>query len=51
VVSAIYIYPLKSGKAVAVSEIEIGRIGPKGDRRLALYDADSGDIITARVFP
>lgn len=46
--SALYRYPLKSGKAEAVSAIGLDKLGLAGDRRWMLVDAASGRFLTQR---
>ncbi|MBB4065598.1 MOSC domain-containing protein [Gellertiella hungarica] len=46
-VSALSIYPLKSGRAISLEEAVVDRMGLAGDRRLVVTDPD-GDFITQR---
>lgn len=49
-VSALHLYPLKSGRGIALSEADIGPAGIPGDRRMMLVDLD-GNFITQRDLP
>ena len=49
-VSALHLYPLKSGRGIALSEADIGPEGIPGDRRMMLVEAD-GSFITQRDLP
>jgi uncharacterized protein YcbX len=48
--SALYRYPLKSGRAQSLSEVSVDAIGIDGDRRWMLVDA-RGKMITGREHP
>lgn len=49
-VSTLHLYPLKSGRGIALSEADIGPAGIPGDRRMMLVDVD-GNFITQRNLP
>lgn len=49
-VGALAIYPLKSGRQVALTSMLLDRFGPAGDRRWMLVDGD-GRFITQRTHP
>ena len=46
--SALYRYPLKSGKAEVLQQIGLDKLGLDGDRRWMLVDAASGRFLTQR---
>ncbi|AUG09145.1 MOSC domain-containing protein [Pseudomonas sp. S09G 359] len=46
--SALYRYPLKSGKADTLQQIGLDKLGLEGDRRWMLVDAASGRFLTQR---
>ena len=46
--SALYRYPLKSGKAEALQQIGLDKLGLEGDRRWMLVDEASGRFLTQR---
>lgn len=46
--SALYRYPLKSGKAETLSHIGLDKLGLDGDRRWMLVDEASGRFLTQR---
>ena len=46
--SALYRYPLKSGKAQALQQIGLDKLGLDGDRRWMLVDEASGRFLTQR---
>ncbi|WPN96731.1 MOSC domain-containing protein [Pseudomonas sp. MUP55] len=46
--SALYRYPLKSGKAQALQQIGLDKLGLEGDRRWMLVDEASGRFLTQR---
>ncbi|MBC3254128.1 MOSC domain-containing protein [Pseudomonas paralactis] len=46
--SALYRYPLKSGKAEALQHIGLDKLGLQGDRRWMLVDEASGRFLTQR---
>ena len=46
--SALYRYPLKSGKAEALQQVGLDQLGLDGDRRWMLVDAASGRFLTQR---
>ena len=46
--SALYRYPLKSGKADALQQIGLDKLGLQGDRRWMLVDEASGRFLTQR---
>ena len=46
--SALYRYPLKSGKAEALQHIGLDKLGLEGDRRWMLVDEASGRFLTQR---
>ena len=46
--SALYRYPLKSGKAQALQQIGLDTLGLDGDRRWMLVDEASGRFLTQR---
>jgi uncharacterized protein YcbX len=48
--SAMYIYPLKSGRGIAVPEMALGDRGPVGDRRWMLVGPDNV-VLTQRELP
>lgn len=48
--TGLYIYPIKSAAAIAVSEAVVERRGLKGDRRWMVVD-DGGKFLTQRRFP
>ena len=49
-IGALAIYPLKSGRQVALTSMLLDRFGPAGDRRWMLVDA-SGRFVTQRTHP
>ncbi|RMF61669.1 MAG: MOSC domain-containing protein [Bacteroidetes bacterium] len=49
-VSALFIYPVKSTRAVALDRVEVTRLGPRDDRRWMLVDPD-GRAVTQREAP
>ncbi|KAF1009313.1 MAG: putative protein YcbX [Pseudomonas fluorescens] len=49
--SALYRYPLKSGKAQALQHSVLDTLGLEGDRRWMLVDEASGRFLTQRVVP
>jgi uncharacterized protein YcbX len=46
--SALYRYPLKSGKAETLQHIGLDKLGLAGDRRWMLVDEASGRFLTQR---
>ena len=46
--SALYRYPLKSGKAEVLQQIGLDKLGLDGDRRWMLVDEASGRFLTQR---
>ena len=46
--SALYRYPLKSGKAEILQQIGLDKLGLDGDRRWMLVDEASGRFLTQR---
>lgn len=50
VLSQIFVYPIKSARGIAVSEIRVGVSGPERDRRWMLVDED-GLVLTQRTLP
>ncbi|VVP64019.1 putative protein YcbX [Pseudomonas fluorescens] len=46
--SALYRYPLKSGKAETVQQVGLDKLGVEGDRRWMLVDEASGRFLTQR---
>lgn len=46
--SALYRYPLKSGKGEALNEVRLDKLGLEGDRRWMLVDEASGRFLTQR---
>ncbi len=50
ILSAIYIYPVKSCKGIAVSSVEVGPKGPSMDRRWMIVDKD-GRFLSQRQVP
>ena len=46
--SALYRYPLKSGKAEALQHVGLDKLGVEGDRRWMLVDEASGRFLTQR---
>lgn len=46
--SALYRYPLKSGKAETLQQIDLDKLGLAGDRRWMLVDEASGRFLTQR---
>jgi uncharacterized protein YcbX len=46
--SALYRYPLKSGKGEILQSIELDKLGLAGDRRWMLVDEASGRFLTQR---
>jgi uncharacterized protein YcbX len=49
-VSALFIYPVKSLRGLAVSSAEVDALGLVGDRRVLIVD-DSGQFLTQRTLP
>lgn len=49
--SALYRFPLKSGKGEPCSHVELDKLGVVGDRRWMLVEAQSGRFLTQRVYP
>ena len=49
-VSSLHIYPVKSCRGIAELEMEIDRIGPVGDRRFLVVDAN-GRFLPQREHP
>ncbi|HEX2146128.1 MAG TPA: MOSC domain-containing protein [Pseudorhizobium sp.] len=49
-VAALHIYPLKSGRGIALNEAAVGPEGIPGDRRMMLVDPE-GNFITQRDLP
>ncbi|MFC6336749.1 MOSC domain-containing protein [Pseudomonas sp. CCM 7891] len=48
--SALYRYPLKSGKGEALQQVGLDKLGLDGDRRWMLVDEPSGRFLTQRAF-
>ncbi|QQZ40375.1 MOSC domain-containing protein [Pseudomonas sp. SK3(2021)] len=49
--SALYRYPLKSGKGESLQQVALDRLGLEGDRRWMLVDEPSGRFLTQRAVP
>src|SRR3977135_1618049 len=49
--SALYRYPLKSGKGEPLQHITLDKLGLDGDRRWMLVDEASGRFLTQRAVP
>ncbi|WP_263141730.1 MOSC domain-containing protein [Pseudomonas sp. RIT-PI-AD] len=49
--TALYRYPLKSAIGEPVPALQLDALGPVGDRRWMLVDADSGRFLTQRALP
>ncbi|OLF52349.1 MOSC domain-containing protein [Pseudomonas chlororaphis] len=49
--SALYRYPLKSGKGEPLQQVALDRLGLEGDRRWMLVDEPSGRFLTQRAVP
>jgi uncharacterized protein YcbX len=50
-IAALCIYPVKSGRGIAVGEAGLGALGLAEDRRWMIVDAASGRFLTQRVLP
>ncbi|AJO79817.1 MOSC domain-containing protein [Pseudomonas sp. MRSN 12121] len=49
--SALYRYPLKSGRGESLQQVALDRLGLEGDRRWMLVDEPSGRFLTQRAVP
>ncbi|PFN80851.1 MOSC domain-containing protein, partial [Bacillus sp. AFS076308] len=49
--SALYRYPLKSGKGETLQQVGLDKLGLDGDRRWMLVDEASGRFLTQRAVP